>query len=669
MKTLAIITAFLINSAAVVAQQETINNLKRELTITQSETGKIAMLDSLGIYYLYFTKKPDSSFLYFNEEISNALPLQDKGHLILAYARMGLYFFSISDYKGCLEISLKGIQLSRRYNIPYYLSALYNNIAFLNPAFENFDTELKYACEGELFLKDYRDPYFNQAVNIYSLIGDAYAEKKVFDSAFYYLTKARNIALHVKNEIADDLSLWYMGEYYLYVKNHAKADSIFSLGIQQCLRNNDYQWIEVYYWYLAESLAEQNKFAKAIPFAHSALSDAQLINEKGEVVSVAKLLYSCYQHLGFRDSAFYYLKISDSLNTKVISTYIDNQISDVAFSQQLRETEDQADRILQNQKVKNRLEAYFFFTATGFLVIILLILLRNNRQRRKTNNLLQRQKEEIQSTLTELKSTQAQLIQSEKMASLGELTAGIAHEIQNPLNFVNNFSEVNNELLAEMKEEMEKGNMNDAKSIASDAIENGEKILHHGRRADAIVKNMLQHSKQSKGVKEPTDINALCDEYLRLSYHGLRAKDKSFNAELKTDFDPTIGKINIIPQDIGRVLLNLFNNAFYAVNARLNESFGQEQKSRNLNSYNPTVSVTTRKCENRVIITVSDNGNGIPQKIVDKIFQPFFTTKPTGEGTGLGLSLSYDIIKAHGGEIKVETKEGEGSEFIIQLPA
>jgi len=282
---------------------------------------------------------------------------------------------------------------------------------------------------------------------------------------------------------------------------------------------------------------------------------------------------------------------------------------------------------------------------------------------------------EIEKAYHELKSTQAQLIQSEKMASLGELTAGIAHEIQNPLNFVNNFSDVNKELLVEMKDEMDKGNTEDAKAIANDVIENEEKINHHGKRAGDIVKGMLQHSRTSTGIKEPTDINTLCDEYLRLSYHGLRAKDKEFNATMKTDFDESIGKINIIPQDIGRVLLNLYNNAFYAtserqkaVNARLNESFGQEQKNKNLISYEPTVSVSTKKSDNHVIITVSDNGNGIPQKIVNKIFQPFFTTKPTGSGTGLGLSLSYDIVKAHGGEIKVETRENEGSEFIIQLP-
>ncbi len=268
-------------------------------------------------------------------------------------------------------------------------------------------------------------------------------------------------------------------------------------------------------------------------------------------------------------------------------------------------------------------------------------------------------KQSIETALSELKEAQSQLIQSEKMASLGELTAGIAHEIQNPLNFVNNFSEVNKELLVEMKDEMDKGNLDEAKAIANDVIDNEEKINHHGRRADAIVKGMLQHSRSSSGVKEPTDINALADEYLRLAYHGLRAKDKSFNATMKTDFDETIGNINIIPQDIGRVILNLITNAFYAVT---------EKKKTSGDGYDPTVSVSTMKINDKVEIKVSDNGNGISQKVVDKIFQPFFTTKPTGQGTGLGLSLSYDIVKAHGGEIKVETKEGEESTFNIYLP-
>ncbi len=268
-------------------------------------------------------------------------------------------------------------------------------------------------------------------------------------------------------------------------------------------------------------------------------------------------------------------------------------------------------------------------------------------------------RKKAEEALTELQSAQKQLIQSEKMASLGELTAGIAHEIQNPLNFVNNFSEVSNELVDEMNAELDKGDIDEAKEIANDIKQNLEKINHHGKRAGDIVKGMLQHSRTSTGVKEATDINALADEYFRLSYHGLRAKDKTFNAKMETDFDDSIGKIHIIPQDIGRVLLNLYNNAFYAVN---------EKAKLSASSYQPIASVTTKKSDSYVLITVSDNGNGIAQKIVDKIFQPFFTTKPTGSGTGLGLSLSYDIVKAHGGEIKVETEDGKGSIFIVQLP-
>jgi len=282
---------------------------------------------------------------------------------------------------------------------------------------------------------------------------------------------------------------------------------------------------------------------------------------------------------------------------------------------------------------------------------------------------IEKQRDQVTYTLGELRSTQNQLIQSEKMASLGELTAGIAHEIQNPLNFVNNFSELNTELIEEMNREIDSGNLVQIKNIATDLGQNTEKITHHGKRADAIVKGMLLHSRKSTGQKEPTDINALTDEYLRLSYHGLRARDKSFNANMETSFDETLGKINIIPQDIGRVLLNLFNNAFYAVNEKgilVNQSGSPANTAGK--SYEPLVSVSTKKTDGKVEVRITDNGTGIPQKVVDKIFQPFFTTKPTGQGTGLGLSLSYDIIKTSGGTIEVQTQEGSGTTFIIQLP-
>ena len=308
--------------------------------------------------------------------------------------------------------------------------------------------------------------------------------------------------------------------------------------------------------------------------------------------------------------------------------------------------------------------AYILYVILFIIIIYLLDRFQRRRllqaQVEKTRKIELAQAKEIEKAYHELKTTQSQLIQSEKMASLGELTAGIAHEIQNPLNFVNNFSEVSVDLLAEMKEELESGNDEEVTAIAGDLKQNLEKINHHGQRASFIVKGMLEHSRTSSGEKTPTDINVLAEEFLKLSYHGLRAKDKSFNAEIKTEFDPDLPLVNVVAQDIGRVILNLINNAFYAVH---------EKKKLNNEGYEPVVSLSTKELDGKMEIKVSDNGNGIPQKVLDKIFQPFFTTKPTGQGTGLGLSLSYDIItKGHGGELGVDTWVGEGSEFIITLP-
>jgi signal transduction histidine kinase len=281
----------------------------------------------------------------------------------------------------------------------------------------------------------------------------------------------------------------------------------------------------------------------------------------------------------------------------------------------------------------------------------------------KLEQLVEERTEELKQSIAHLKATQEQLIQSEKMASLGELTAGIAHEIQNPLNFVNNFSELSTELIDEMKDELDHGDIKEAIAISEDIKQNLEKINHHGKRADSIVKGMLQHSRNSGNTKEATDINALADEYMRLAYHGLRAKDKSFNSNLESDFDDTIEPVDVIPQDIGRVILNLFTNAFYAVSEKK-----ENLQEADFQTYEPTVSVTTKKTGESIHVSVRDNGDGIPKEALNKIFQPFFTTKPTGKGTGLGLSMSYDIIKAHGGTLEVKTEKGKYTEFTIILP-
>ena len=367
-----------------------------------------------------------------------------------------------------------------------------------------------------------------------------------------------------------------------------------------------------------------------------------------------------YEGKDYKKSLYYYKAQSaakDTLNNGQVA----KQFLEVTAAEKRKQEEFNKATAAYQQKVR-------FYSTIGILsvvAVITLILFIAYRKQQKANRLLKTEKMRVEETLEKLRSTQTQLIQSEKMASLGELTAGIAHEIQNPLNFVNNFSDVNREMLEELKAESEKPKAERDEQLEieliNDLIENEQKINHHGKRADAIVKGMLQHSRSSSGQKEPTDLNGLADEYLRLAYHGLRAKDKNFNADLVTNFDEKLPKINVIPQDIGRVLLNVINNAFYATQQRVKTAEPD---------YKPKIELVTRQQDGLVLISVKDNGTGIPENIREKIMQPFFTTKPTGEGTGLGLSLSYDIVvKGHGGKIEVESKEGEGSEFTVILPA
>ena len=399
---------------------------------------------------------------------------------------------------------------------------------------------------------------------------------------------------------------------------------------------------------IAELFEKVQQYDSSLYYARQSFLNGQQSAQRLELLVTSELLTRLFRNMKNTDSAFFYQDVAKRMTDSLFGPQKFKELQLLMLSEQERQQQ-----IEQSQeRFKNRTKMIALLSVAGIILVIAFILYRNNRQKQKINNTLK-------ATLSDLRSTQSQLIQSEKMASLGELTAGIAHEIQNPLNFVNNFSEVNDELLKELKVEAEKGNLEEVKVIAKNIEFNSEKINHHGKRADSIVKGMLQHSRSSAGQKEATDINALADEYLRLAYHGLRAKDKSFNAITKTKLDNSLGKINVNPQEIGRVILNLINNAFYAVN---------EKAKQNIAGYEPTVTVSTKKVNNKIEVKITDNGNGIPQKIVDKIFQPFFTTKPTGQGKGLGLSLAYDIIKGHGGELRVETKENEGSEFVISIP-
>ncbi|MCY7360178.1 MAG: hypothetical protein LH609_22525 [Rudanella sp.] len=412
---------------------------------------------------------------------------------------------------------------------------------------------------------------------------------------------------------------------------------------------------------IAEFYYTANQPDSSLHYARLAFANGEKVSQKTIVLDASSLMVKLYKANSNLDSAFYYQEVAMATKDSVYGREKFQQLQLLTLTQQQRQQQ------LREKQVQ--LQRIGFISALAVFLLIALLLWRNNRQQQHTNRTLNLKNEQIETqrstldrTLTELRGTQAQLIQKEKMASLGELTAGIAHEIQNPLNFVNNFSEVSVELVSELEEERQKP-IRDAEleaELLGDLTQNLQKITHHGQRASLIVKGMLEHSRTSTGEKVPTDLNALADEYLRLAYHGLRAKDNTFNAELKTDFDPALGLVDVVPQDIGRVLLNLFNNAFYAVS--------QKQKQ-SPNHYEPTVSVSTKRENGQVEISVRDNGLGIPEAVKQKIFQPFFTTKPTGQGTGLGLSLSYDIVtKGHGGTLVVESADSQGAEFVIMLP-
>ncbi|MEP6513959.1 MAG: ATP-binding protein, partial [Parafilimonas sp.] len=449
------------------------------------------------------------------------------------------------------------------------------------------------------------------------------------------------------------------GETYASLNNNNLAAEYYYRSIPFALAIKDNEVLSSDYYGLAKIFKVRNMLDSAIYYARTALFLSREAPFLKQVVETSTFLSNLFKTKKQFDSALHYQELSIATKDSLFNVENVKKVQNLKFREQQRQ---QAIKTA-NIEYRNKIKLYIVFFASGVFLFIAVVLWRSNKQKQKAYALVQQQKSKTEQAYEELKATQAQLIQSEKMASLGELTAGISHEIQNPLNFVNNFSDVSKELLEEMRTDLSTGNYHEAIIIADDVKRNLEKILHHGKRADAIVKGMLQHSRANSGDKEPTNINALADEYLRLSYQGLRAKDKSFNATLQTDFDETIEKINIIQQDIGRVLLNLYNNAFYAVS--------EKQKSAG-SDYEPKVEVSTKAINPPlgglgVLISVRDNGNGIPREVVDKIFQPFFTTKPTGQGTGLGLSLAYDIIKAHGGEIKVQTTDGEGSEFIIIL--
>ena len=641
------------------------------LVLAKDDSGRIMAMDRIAFYYEPLNV--DSSLHYYNEALSLAGQKSNAWAKARLLAGLSGVMVDQGKYAEAFELLFTSLTMAQESNNAYDIARADRRLSFVYYQLQNYPKAISYLMAAMQVdsANNFQDKV---AIDRYGL-ADAYEKMNKLDSAEYHL----NFAIK-QEDLNKDLNQ-YVSEIDGHIKqkreNYNAALLSYRKGFEEAEINNDLVSSSRICADFSGLFKKLNLKDSAIFYALKGFNYAAEVTYKEGIMLNSNLLAELYDSIQ-PSVALKYYKIGAAAKDSLFG------LTNTQAIQNLVAREDAKQKELDDAKLayQNKLKLYGLLAGLVILFIIAFTLYRNNLHRKKANTILQEQKEKIENTLSELKSTQSQLIQSEKMASLGQLTAGIAHEIQNPLNFVNNFSEVNKEMLEELKAERLKPKAERDEQtedeIINDVIKNSEKIKHHGNRAGDIVKGMLQHSRSSTGVKEPTDINALCDEYLRLSYHGLRAKDKNFNAEMKTDFDNSIGKINIIPQDIGRVLLNLFNNAFYAVSERQKaEGLMQEESVK----YNPTVTVKTflnPPLEGReaVIITVSDNGNGIPQKIVDKIFQPFFTTKPTGQGTGLGLSLSYDIVKVHGGEIKVESRvdegnsgsSGKGTEFIIVLP-
>ena len=690
------------------AQTLITDTLLKKLAVEKEDTTKVRILN----YLTFPSRDLDSSLGYLEQALKIAERINYTKGRFITLERFRQLYTAKAEYPRAIEYGLKSIGLAEQMKDTSELFEVYFGLLSLH--FELYDskTPFEYLKKmSHLLQSGFFDPG-SSTINGLSLFKDRYSRNKNDALRKYYNGMAT--AFKISKQV--DSSRYY---YQLCYRMAVNKDDSSIIGLSAAGLATTFSDVNpdssFYYYRIAEKYINKWRFGvlfevyggmsklytdkkmydSALYFAGLAINESSKSWSKKFKLEASLLLYRLYAAQNKTDSAYKYLSRASLLKDTLYGVEKLFSVQLLSIKEKERIEKAAQEKLDEQKRASTQLKFSLLIIAIVIVTFSAVLLIRNNRQKQKANKILEIQKNEInlqkselETTLENLKATQAQLVQAEKMASLGELTAGIAHEIQNPLNFVNNFSEVSSELIDEMNAELNKGDIEEAKVISSDIKQNLEKINHHGNRAADIVKGMLQHSRSSSGVKEPTDINKLADEYLRLAYHGLRAKDKFFNATMITNYDESLsadeaglGNINIIPQDIGRVILNLITNAFYVVNEKktLRQACLPDRQAQG-DRYEPTVTLSTKRLSlpsggpqgglggGSIIISVRDNGPGIPQKILDKIFQPFFTTKPTGKGTGLGLSLSYDIVKAHGGEIKVETKEGEGSEFIIQLP-
>lgn len=678
------------------------DSLETSLISLPGDTNRINTLVVLS--NIYTTINPDQAKQYALEGLDLSRKLTYKKGEILSHFSLSFLYNITGEWAKGIDMAFKAMALAQGYDPLFELYAFdmlvlgFQKQGDFKKALEWNRRSVEHIRLNSKFLEIEKWPSYHQ-------IGVNFAALGILDSALLFIKKAREIAKESDVVNFLGISTGAIGNTYSKMKNYDSA-IVYLQSARNIMRlaNNDFG-LQEFNRDLAQTYFEKGQPDSAEQYALMAYTDASKINNPLVVRDASFILSSLYEKSDLTKSYSFlktYLKIKDSLSTLDKAQQVQQA--------ELNEQKKLADLQTAQLKARNQIKQNALLGSLTTLLLIALILWYNNRRTQKTNELLKKQKQEIEEQRDQLKATQEQLVQSEKMASLGELTAGIAHEIQNPLNFVNNFSEVNTELIDEIMEELRMTSDElrittqldqlpfDPKAFGSivnrlqsdfgtsiiqlltDIKENEQKINYHGRRADSIVKGMLQHSRKGAGVKEPTDLNVLCDEYLRLAYHGYKAKDKTFNAEFETHFDPNLPKVNVIPQDFGRVILNIINNAFYAL------SSNELKETSSLTGITevkpmPKVTVTTKYFNNpggqminsisgpSVRIAIADNGPGIPRELQDKIFQPFFTTKPTGSGTGLGLSLAYEIVtNGHGGQLLLESEEGKGTTFIIQLP-
>ncbi len=629
-------------------------------------------LELLNYLAYYETRDLNKGLQYAEELISLSKKVKDNKYLRKGYFSKGNIKRMAGKIDEALHWYFKSAELAIKMNNIKAEGESYVGIGDAFAVANNADLVKFYYNKAIVTFKKPVHLSRDDSINLASLlnnVGDAYRRFKNYDSALIYLNDAVFLFNKLNELKGRSYSLGTIGMVYANIGKNTLAEKNMKEAISILETSHDYSAVCAFLLSIADLYKEKKDNITALKYTFQSLKLAEkygLIEQERDA-SLAMSQLSEYKGM-HRDALDYYKKYiiySDSISNIEVERSMNNQ----RYNYEMSQNQIQVDKLNQQNRDKKKLN-FALGVILGLALITSVVLFRNFQNKQKAYQILDIQKQETEAqklkaedALASLQITQNQLIQTAKMASLGELTAGIAHEIQNPLNFVNNFSEISVELLGELKEDtiqkLPEPDRLHAETVMKDLSLNLKKIADHGKRADAIVKGMLQHSRTSTGIKEPTNINALAEEFLRLSYHGIRAVEKEFMVNCTSDFDKRIEKIEIVPQDIGRVLLNLLNNAFYAV---------REKKKQGHNNYQPQVSITTRLLAHQVEIAIKDNGTGIPAKLLDKIFQPFFTTKPTGEGTGLGLSLSYDVIKTHGGEIKINTKEGEFTEFKIHLP-